>query len=82
MRTLRIVTAVYAALMFLGGIALFATWLLLDLHGFPKGFCQGGGFALIALSVYLAVTQVVRRGNTDSSGTEYWLPSRDTGEQP
>ncbi|MCQ1986049.1 hypothetical protein [Arthrobacter sp. zg-Y844] len=81
MRTFRIFTAVYAALMFLVGVALFAIWLLLDLHGFPKGLCQGGGGALIVLSVYLAVTQV-RRGNTDSSGTEYWLPSRDAGEQP
>lgn len=81
MRTFRIFTAVYAALMFLVGVGLFATWLLLDLHGFPKGLCQGAGGTLIVGSVYLAVTYVWR-GTSDSSGKEYWLPSRDAGEQP
>ncbi|MCC3289775.1 hypothetical protein [Arthrobacter sp. zg-Y1110] len=81
MRTFRIFTAVYAAVMFLVGVALFALWLLLDLHGFPKGLCQGAGGALIVGSVYLAVAHV-RRRSTDSSGREYWLPSRDAGEQP
>ncbi|MDM7991318.1 hypothetical protein [Arthrobacter sp. zg-Y877] len=81
MRTFRIFNAVYAAVMFLGGVALLAAWLLLDLHGFPKGLCQGGGFTLLVGSVYLAVT-FVWRGNTDSSGIEYWLPSRDRTDKP
>ena len=81
MRMSHTFNAVYAAVMFLIGAALLAAWLLLDLDSFPNGFCLGGGLTLLLGSVYFAV-MYVWRGNTDPTGTDYWLPSRDRGENP
>ena len=81
MRMSRTFNAVYAAVMFLAGVALLAAWLLLDLDSFPNGFCLGGGLTLLLGSIYFTVVYIWR-GNTDPSGTDYWLPSRDGGEKP
>lgn len=91
MKTPRAAFAALAALMFLIGAAVVALWLVLDLHGFFKGMCQGAGFMLLAGSVYIAV-RYARKGSKggetadwlpsrDGNGTSGWLPGRN-GERP
>ena len=77
MRASRTFNIVYAAALVLLGAGLLAAWLLLDLASFAEGFCLGGGVTLLVAGIYVAVA-FVWKGSTDTSGTEYWLPSRDT----
>ena len=87
MKTQRAAFAVLAVLMFVIGAAVLALWLVLDLHGFFKGMCQGAGCMLLAGSVFIAV-RYTRKGKTadwlpsrDGNGTNGWLPGRN-GERP
>ncbi|MCC3275406.1 MULTISPECIES: hypothetical protein [unclassified Arthrobacter] len=78
MRASRTFNIVYAVALILVGAALLAAWLLLDMASLWEGFCLGAGITLLAAGIYVAVA-FVWKGSTDASGTEYWLPSRDTG---
>ncbi|KAD4059883.1 hypothetical protein GD627_02005 [Arthrobacter yangruifuii] len=75
MKTLRTTFVVLSAIMFAVGAGLIALWLVLDLHGFFKGTCQGAGFTLLVGSVFVAV-RYARQGSKGGEPAD-WLPSRD-----
>ena len=77
MKTYRRYLVAMAAVFLLLGFVLGGMSLLLDLHSFFKGMCQGASVMLIVCGTYIGARHLWRGSAKRDDAGSTWLPSRE-----